>query len=121
MAASKGFVVSNIVFGAYKSCVSYTGAGSRCRAGFNVEDRRDSESRLPCVSIRGITGKIPCVECAIQPDPPEPPGGRMATKLDDILEGNCPECHEAIEDEHAMGGVVTARPCGHVLIDRRKR
>jgi len=113
--------VSNIVFGAYKSCVSYTGAGSRCRAGFNVEDRRDSESRLPCVSIGGITGQIPCVECVIHPDPPEPTGGRMATKLDDILDGACPECHEAIEDERTTGPVIAAWPCGHTILDRRAR
>jgi len=102
----------------YRYCVNHNGA-RRCRADIDTESKRDGELRLPCISIRGITGTTPCVALAM-PDEEER-GGRAASMLNLALDGRCHECGEGVDGEIELGKVTTASPCGHTLRDRRHR
>lgn len=91
--------------------------GKRCEQGVDVEQLRDGELRLPCVSIRGVSGEV---SCDLRELPPEPSAagaatGPMSKLLALALADLCTYCGEPITStfETGIGGQVRALPCRH--------
>lgn len=97
------------------TCIHYRNSHSRCRADIDVSELADSDGRIPCLVIRGLTGERPCVKLAIQPPRAAETQGQMVTMLSAILAGCCPRCHEEVAGEMEFHGSILAMPCRHVL------
>jgi len=96
-------------------CIHYAGSGQTCHAGVDVATMRDSEERVPCAVIRGLTGTKPCEHRDV-PEPPAPQQpGSLTTRLNALLLGLCPTCEEPVRGEAEIDGNVYAMPCEHVL------
>jgi hypothetical protein len=99
-----------------RRCVKYSGSNLVCKAGVDPGTLRDDEDRIPCVVIRGITGKVACPIRQLEPEPAVAERDPMARALDALLHGRCPSCGEPTTGEYTHDdGRVFAMPCRHVI------
>ncbi len=96
-------------------CKHFAGSSHVCHKGVDPAALRDDEDRLPCVVIRGITGKVACPIRELEPPPPEAQRGPMAKALDALLSGHCPSCGQMTTGELELDERVYAMPCKHVI------
>lgn len=98
----------------FATCVHYRGSAVVCKAGVDVEQLRDHNGRLPCATMRGITGELACdrrsMPSAVAAEP-----GRMVTAFQRLMSGLCPACGGEIAGEMIFNDNVLALPCRHVL------
>lgn len=98
-----------------RRCVHYVSRLDTCKAGVTVERLVDSEDRIPCVTIRGITGSLTCDELEMELFPAPAKQGVLASALAAITKGLCPTCSDPIRGEVEIDGAIRAMPCRHVL------
>jgi len=104
----------------YREC-SYYNYGAVCRAGVRVDAKRDDELRLPCVSVNGVTSTTTCSLLVMPVEAKDGKVGELAQALEAIMAGVCPQCRGAVDGEEVVGLVVHAKPCGHIVSDKRRR
>lgn len=103
------------------TCTRFRGAAQRCAAGNDVERYRDDDQRLPCVSVRGVRGAVPCDELDLPAGAAPPPPGPLSSLLAAAERGLCTVCGARVERTQDVGDVVLALPCRHRIRSPRGR
>lgn len=104
-----------------RDCVHYTSSGLDCHVGIPTDSMLDDEGRMPCVEIRGITGKLHCVELKMPARSLGSSPGEMSKALAAIMVGRCPKCNEEIAGEMEFNENILAMPCRHVIRSARDK
>lgn len=99
----------------YAACVHFRSTSSACHKGVDPKDVTDKEGRMPCVSVRGVTGEIACDMRLMPADAPAGTPGPATEMLNAMLEGKCPTCKREIAGEMEFNGAILAMPCRHVI------
>lgn len=100
-------------------CAHWNSSGMACKKGVHPVYVTDNFGRVPCVTIRGITGEIAC-DMRQMPEEPKPGEAGDAVKmLQLMLDRKCPRCGGAIAGEMEFNGSILALPCRHVLRSSR--
>lgn len=101
-------------------CEYWNGTGLPCKKGVPPAQVIDEDHRVPCVVIRGITGKVAC-DLRVMPEIPTAGElGPAAKMLAAVLDGDCPKCGERVHGTMEFNGAILAMPCRHVLRSARE-
>lgn len=107
--------VVGVVTYSRRDCVHYTSSGLDCHAGISTDSMLDDLGRMPCVEIRGLTGKLHCAELKMPAPKPGSVPGAMSKAFEALANRLCPKCSEPIAGEMEFNDNMLAMPCRHVI------
>jgi hypothetical protein len=99
----------------YRNCDYYLSGSQGCTKGVVVKELRDSELRLPCVVVDGVTGSKSCALLKISQAPESAAAGTMQAQLALLLKELCPKCGQEMTSTQEVENRIHAMPCRHVI------